>query len=376
MRAAVLTKVGRVDVQDVPCPALRPDEVRIRVEAVGLCGTDLHIFRGHANYNRDAHGRALSLEEHPQILGHEIAGRIDAVGVDVRDLTPGDRVIVDQGRSCVSEARRLCEYCDSGHSHQCEFYSEHGITGLPGGLAEYVSVPALNAVRVASTLDPALAALTEPLGCVVHATDALRAAPARYTLADGRRAARTIVICGGGPAGLLFVQYLRCVIGFDGRLIVSETNPRKRDLAERFGAVAVDPVDGLAAQVRRQSAGRGADIVIEATGAGEALASIPSFARKQATIVLYGHGHGGTDLSVLNAVQFLEPTLLSPVGASGGHESDGRPTTYVRALRHIEAGAIDVASLISHRYHSLDCVASAFACDFGAPDYIKGVVVT
>jgi len=75
-------------------------------------------------------------------------------------------------------------------------------------------------------------------------------------------------------------------------------------------------------------------------------------------------------------VQFLEPTLLSPFGASGGHESDGRPTTYVRALRHIEAGAIDVASLISHRYHSLDCVASAFACDFGAPDYIKGVVVT
>src|SRR5205807_1056742 len=81
--------------------------------------------------------------------------------------------------------------------------------------------------------------------------------------------------------------------------------------------------------------------------------------RKQATVLLYGHGHAGVDLSVLSQLQFLEPTLLSPVGASGGHERDGRPSTYVRALQLIERGAVDAASLITHRYPSLDAVPGA-----------------
>ena len=89
---------------------------------------------------------------------------------------------------------------------------------------------------------------------------------------------------------------------------------------------------------------------------------------------MYGHGHAGVDLSVLNALQFLEPTLLSPVGASGGRVADGRPSTYVRALRLIEQGQVDVAAMITHRYTSLDAVARVFAGEYRAPDYVKGVV--
>src|SRR2546429_1774493 len=115
------------------------------------------LFRsvaGHANYNREARGRPVPLADAPQILGHEIAGVVETVGTDVRDLAPGDRVVVDQGRSCVSEARSpLCEYCASGDSHQCELYREHGITGLPGGLAEYLAIPAVNAVRTEAAGD-------------------------------------------------------------------------------------------------------------------------------------------------------------------------------------------------------------------------------
>ncbi len=110
MRAALLVGVGRIEVREVVCPPPRPREVLVRVSAVGLCGTDLHIFAGHANYNRDGHGRPISLADEPQILGHEIAGVVEAVGAEVDDLRPGDRVVVDQGRSCVSEARSpLCE---------------------------------------------------------------------------------------------------------------------------------------------------------------------------------------------------------------------------------------------------------------------------
>jgi L-iditol 2-dehydrogenase len=101
---------------------------------------------------------------------------------------------------------------------------------------------------------------------------------------------------------------------------------------------------------------------------------IPSVLRKQGTFLLYGHGHAGVDLTVLNNVQFLEPTLVSPIGASGGFEPDGRPTTYRRALGLIETGRIDVESFVTHRYHSLDEVPAAFAGAHQAADYVKGIV--
>lgn len=374
MRAAVLVEVGRIEVRDVPCARPQPHEVLVRVTATGLCGSDLNIVAGHANYNTDEHGRPIPLSQQPQILGHEIAGVVEEAAPNADDLRPGDRVVVDQGRSCVSEARSpRCEYCAGGHSHQCEFYREHGITGPPGGFAEYLAIPAVNAVRLESELDPAVAAMTEPLGCVAHASEALIRAPARYALPGG---VRSVVICGAGPAGLLFVQYLRRVLGFDGLLLVSEPNAVKRALAERFGADTIDPVGAdLAEQVRERTRGRRAELLIEATGSGEVFASIPALIRKQATVLLYGHGHAGVDLRVLNQLQFLEPTLVCPVGASGGHEPDGRPSTYVRALRLIERGVVEVASLITHRYPSLDAVPRAFAGEHRAPSYVKGVVV-
>ena len=386
MRAAVLVGVGRIEVREVPRPHPGPREVLLRVAAVGLCGTDLHIFAGHANYNRDERGRPIPLADEPQVLGHEIAGVVEATGAEVHDLRPGDRVVVDQGRSCVSEARSpLCEYCASGDSHQCELYREHGITGLPGGFAEYLTIPAVNAVRIGPDLDAAVAALTEPLGCVVHSSDVVTRTPARYAVQGGKGGkggkdgigghVRHALICGAGPAGLLFVQYLRSVLGFDGLLLVSEPNARKRALAERFGAETIDPgaVD-LVEAVHERTRGRRAELVIEATGSGQVFASIAGLVRKQGTVLLYGHGHAGVDLSAMNQLQFLEPTLVSPVGASGGWEADGRPTTYVRALRLIERGQVDVGSLITHRYPSLDSVPRAFAADHGGPNYVKGVV--
>ncbi len=377
MRAAALVDVGCIEVRDIPAPLPGPRDVLVRMAAVGLCGTDFHIFAGHANYNRDVRGRPIGLAEQPQILGHEIAGVVEATGAEVRDLRPGDRVVVDQGRSCVSEGRSpLCEYCASGDSHQCESYREHGITGLPGGLAECVAVPAVNAVRIESDLSGATAALAEPLGCVVHSADRLVRSLARYTLyGDTGRRVRCVLICGAGPAGLLWAQYLRTVLGFDGLLLVIEPTPGKRALAERFGAEAIDPTttDPVEA-VQERTGGRRAELLIEATGSGQALASVARLIRKQATVVLYGQGHAGVDVSVLSALQFLEPVLLSPVGASGGFERDGRPSTYRRALRLIERGQMDVAPLITHRYPSLDAVSRAFTGDHRAPDYVKGVV--
>jgi L-iditol 2-dehydrogenase len=377
VRAALLVDVGRIELRDVVTPRPLPSEVLVRVTAVGLCGTDLHIFAGHGNYNRDERGRPIPLAREPQILGHEIAGVVEEAGASVRDLRPGDRVVVDQGRTCVSEGRSpVCEYCASGDSHQCERYREHGITGPPGGLAEYLAIPAANAVRSDAALDAAVSALTEPLGCVVHASEVLLRTPARYRLEDGpERGVRCALVCGAGPAGLLWVQYLRNVLGFEGLLLVSEPGAAKRALAERFGAETIDPtVEDLVDAVLARTCGRRVELLVEATGSGQLFASIAALVRKQATVLLYGHGHAGVDLSVLSQLQFREPVLVSPVGASGGHEPDGRPSTYVRALRLIEGGRVDVASLITHRYPSLDAVPGAFAAGHTAPGYVKGVV--
>lgn len=379
MRACVLHDVRSMEVRDVPRPNPGAADVLVRVAAVGLCGTDLHIYRGEANYNTDERGQPVPFARHPQILGHEITGEVVETGADVRDLRAGDRVVIDQGLNCMSRCRQpMCEYCATGDSHQCEFYAEHGITGLPGGLAEFVAVPAINAVAVESDIEPTQAALTEPLACVIHSMNSVaRAKCARYALKAKlpEQRVRTVLILGAGPAGLLFVLFLRRVLGFDGLLLVSEPNTHKRELAEGFGAQVIDPssVDLIEA-VRERTGGRLAEFVIESSGAGQVFPLLPGVLRKQATVLLYGHGHGGVDLSVLNGLQFKEPMLVSPVGGSGGFDEDGRPTVYRRALRLLESGTIKVGPFLSHRYKSLDNVGNAFDKDFSRPDYTKGVV--
>lgn len=380
MKACVLCDVRRIEVREVAAPRPSASQVLIRISAVGICGTDSHIFGGHANYNTDQSGRTIPLNVEPQILGHEMSGVVEEVGSEVRDLRPGDRVVVDQGLNCMSMHRQpLCEYCETGDSHQCAYYREHGITGLQGGLAEFIAVPATNCVRMESKLDSAEAALSEPLGCIVHSSDRVAHVSSRYRLQGGERDRRVghVLICGCGPAGLLFTQYLRRILGYEGLLMVAEPNEIKRNLAKRFGAdVVIDPSkNDLGEVVREHTKGGGVEYMIEATGQGRVFASIPQLIRKQATVLLYGHGHGGTDLSVLNNVMFKEPTLVNPIGASGGFEKDGRPSVYARGLRMIENAEIEVTPFITHRYTSLDQVQGALLSGMNAADYVKGVVV-
>jgi len=378
MRAVVLIEPEHMELREVVRPAPGAREALVRVAAVGLCGTDFHIFSGEANYNLDERGSPVPLSDAPQILGHEITGEVVALGDGVTDLAPGDHVAVDQGRNCVSEARsELCEYCATGDSHQCEFYAEHGLTGLAGGLADYVALPAVNLVRIESGLEPAFAAMTEPLACVLHSCATLAGANARYGLTgQGDSQVRTILICGAGPAGNLFTQVLRKVQGFAGRILVSDPDATKRELACAHGAEGIDPgAVGLTDAVRELTGGRRVELMIDACGSGRLFEDMPGVIRKQATVLLYGQGHAGTGLDALTQVQFREPTLITPVGASSGFDADGRPTIYRRALRLLEQGTIDVAPLVTHRFESLDAVPAAFAGAQREPGYIKGIAV-
>lgn len=377
MRAAALVAPRRIALVDLARPALGAHDVRIAPAAVGVCGTDFHVFSGESNFNLDARGAPIPLEREPQVLGHEITGTVLEVGGAVRDLATGERVLVDQGRNCRSERREpACEYCATGHSHQCEFYREHGLTGLPGGFAEELVVPAVNAVRIETPLAFTAAVLSEPLACVLHCSELAGRATTRYALGAREPAERVnaAVILGGGPAGLLFVQVLRHVLRFDGPILLSDPSAPKRALARAFGAEACEPARLLDAVLER-TRGRGAELCVEASGAGAAFAAIPALIRKQATVLLYGIGHGGASLELLNPVQWREAVLVASVGASGGFDADGRPSVYRRALRLVEEGRVSVEALLTHTYRGLGEVARAFGTDPVAPGYVKGVAV-
>ncbi len=366
---------------DIADPVVGPRDVVVRVTGVGLCGTDFHIFEGHANYHTDRLGRPVPFAVAPQVLGHEIAGVVEARGAAVTDLAAGDAVVLDQGRNCLSAGAPLfCEYCATGDSHQCETYGEHGITGLQGGLAEVLVIPAVNAVRRGRALPAEQAALTEPLACILHAYAAVQraAASARYQLrATGSAAGvQTALIAGAGPAGLLFLQHLRQVVGFEGRIVVSEPNPARRALASHYGAdTVIDPVaDDVVEATLTLTAGRRVEYLIDASGSATVFTRMPGLIRKQATVLLYAHGQSGVDLGVLNTLMFREPQLVSPIGASGGFDADGRPSVYRQALELLEAGRIDVSRIVTHRYRALEDIPHAFGGDDrAAADYVKGV---
>ena len=378
MKAGVLCGVGRLEVRDVPRPVISAHEVLVRVAAVGICGTDGHIFLGHANYNTNDQGIPIPLELQPQILGHEISGTIEEVGNAIHDLRPGDRVLLDQGMNCMSRRDLPCEYCRSASSHQCEFYRELGITGSPGGLADFIAVPGVNAIKIGNSLSFTQAAVCEPLGCIIHAWDVVAKTLTRYSVTADTpdRRVLSMLICGAGPAGLLFTQYLRSVIGYRGLLLVSDPSRVKRELALELGAdLTIDPTTSDTVEVvREQTQGKGVECMIEASGSGEVFASIPRLIRKQATVMLYGHGNTGIDLSVINHLLFKEPFIAAPVGASGGFDDDGRPLTYKSALNLVETNKIDVQRLITHQYRSLEQVEGALSGGMRADDYVKGVV--
>jgi threonine dehydrogenase-like Zn-dependent dehydrogenase len=377
MNALVLKDVRQFELQEIPKPVPGEKDVLIRIGAVGICGTDLHIYLGLANYNRDSRGQAIPLKQAPQILGHEFCGTVESVGGKVTRVKPGDRVVVDQLLNCLSqECSPLCEYCESGDSHECEFGKQFGVTGIPGAFADYISVPVVNVVLLPSNMTDLEAAMIEPLACVLHASDRMEAAHNRYTF-SGRYRIRHILILGAGPSGLLFVQYLRNIKKFEGEVFVADMRESKLDLAKKLGATPLDVrrVD-LFSEIQARTHGERVQYLIEATGSGEVFDWIPSIVRPQATILLYGGGHTGRDIGCLTPFQVMENVLVTSGGASGSFDADGTPTIYRRSMECLRDGKVDAARLVTHRYSNLAQLPRAFSDDALQQDFIKGVWVS
>jgi L-iditol 2-dehydrogenase len=376
MKALVLEDVRTFRLREIAQPVPNESEVLVQVGAVGICGTDVHIYHGIANYHRDERGQAIPLCQQPQTLGHEFCGKVAAVGAKVTKVRPGDAVVVDQVLNCHSQGRvPVCEYCWSGDSHQCEFGREMGVTGAPGAFVDYVAVPEANVVPLPPGIPFMKAAIVEPLGCVVHACERVERAQARYTF-DGRLRIRHVLIAGAGPSGLLFLQYLRNAKQFEGEIFVADMKDTRLALAQRLGGTPIDvrKVDPVS-EIPRRTRGERLHFLVEASGSGAIFDWAPWVIRHQATVLIYGGGHAGRDIGVLTPFQGSEPTLITTAGASGGFDPDGTPTTYRLAVEHIRDGKIDADSLLTHRYVELEQIPRAFSHDVEQEDFIKGVLV-
>lgn len=274
MRGAVLVGPELIEVREVPVVEPGPGEILLSVEAATTCGTDVKVFR------RGGHPRMLRV---PTLFGHEMAGRVAAVGPGVVGLAEGDGVVVANSAPCM-----VCETCRVGRENLCE-----DLHYINGAFAEFLLVPRRfvehSTYRIPDGLSFAKAALTEPLGCVLHGLAACELA--RFGQAGGV----DVVVFGAGPIGLLFVAALA---NGGHRAILADPNPSRLAIGRSLGAaetVEVARGGGQADKVRAVTEGRrGAWVAVDATGVPEVWMDAMASVRPGGLVNLFGGCAPGT----------------------------------------------------------------------------------
>jgi L-gulonate 5-dehydrogenase len=316
-----------------PTPEPGPGEVMVRVDMVGLCGTDYRIWTG---------DRPVA---YPRILGHEFVGHVEAVGAGVDSAAAGDRVVVEPNYSC-----ETCPLCREGNRNLCLARTAVGID-VDGCLAELVRVPARCCWPAPAGVADDDLLLTEPLAVVVRAV-------AR----SGVRPDECVAVVGGGTLGLLALQVLR---GRGARVLVLSRSDRRFRLARELGATATHAVaSGDAVAAARAFSGReGVDVVIETAGTSEAITLALDLVRPGGRIVLTGLPHEATPVAFFSVVR-REVTITGSMIYRG---------EFPEAMRLIAGGLVRTRPLLTHRF-GLDDVGQAFAAH-RQPDAIKVAVL-
>ncbi len=327
MRAACVRGRGEIEIARVPIPEPGVGEVRVAVEACGICGSDLHLF-GSGFF---APGTTP---------GHESAGSIDALGPGVTEVATGARVAVEPMRSC-----GVCADCRRGAYAICRSAKLHGVN-LPGGLAEYIVVPANRVHRVPSDLDPQLAALAEPMAVVVHAL-------AR----GGAQAGQRVLVLGAGSVGLLTLVAARRLGAAE--VWISARHPHQAELARALGATRVLR-EAEAEVLALDALGREAaiDLVVETVGgSADTLRAASAAVRPGGTISVVGVFLGGAAIDPLG---LLMKEITMAWSYCYGLRAGGRSTSdFAEAIDVIAAERDALAALITHRI-PLDQIARAF----------------
>lgn len=315
MKAAIVRKPYVIEVTDVPEPEAVPGHVVVRVEAASICGSDLTGFQGVNPRTRL-----------PTIPGHEVAGTVVAGGDERSRQLVGRRVVVEPNVSC-----RSCEWCRAGLPNVCVSYRVLGENlDVPGGLAEFVAVAADQVYELPVQISSAAGAVIQPLSVSYHGV------VERAAVAPGE----VVLILGAGPIGLAALL----IAGHCGaRVLITDVVDDRLATAHKLGAdltLRADRVD-VGSAVREATAGRGADVTIEAVGGGQDLTivdAVAATATRGRIVVLGTFGKGPQSIPAY-AFKNRELTLL------GSH---GHPDTFVPTLALVADGRIRPGDLITH----------------------------
>ncbi|WP_432164565.1 NAD(P)-dependent alcohol dehydrogenase [Streptomyces sp. bgisy031] len=330
MRASVLVTKGQIRLEERPVPRPAADEVLVKVASVGVCGSDVHYYR---------EGRIGEfVVDAPIVLGHEVSGRIVAVGANVPEARIGERVAIEPQRPC-----RVCAQCAAGRYNLCPDMEFYATPPVDGAFQEYVTIQGPFAHPVPDAVSDDVAALLEPLSVGIWAGR-------KAELAPGSR----VLIAGAGPIGVIAAQSAKAFGAAE--VIVSDPVPERRAMAERYGATAtLDPAADSVAEL-------GVDAFIDCSGATPAVLSGITAVRGAGTVVLVGMGADDVPLPV----PVIQNRELKITGVF--RYTDTWPTA-----THLAAtGQVDLASLVTGRF-DLDHVEDALNADL-TPGSLKTVV--
>lgn len=264
MRAAELSALRTIRIVEQQRPEPGPGEVRVRVGAVGICGSDLH------NYSEGAVGDTPA--HYPMVLGHEPAGFIDKTGAGVSGWSPGDRAVLEPGLYCYH-----CEYCLSGRHNICANIRFLSTPPDPGFFRDYVILPHTNLLPMPRHLGMSEGALVEPLGVALHSLEFAAIRPGD-----------TVAVFGAGPIGLLTIACLK--LAGASRIWAVDPVAHRRDLAMVVGATnAVDPHEADPVyEIMRDTSNRGVDVAIDCATRGASTDQSVRVGRNGGRVVITG----------------------------------------------------------------------------------------
>jgi D-arabinitol dehydrogenase (NADP+) len=326
VKAVVYSAPREYEITEVPTPVPGPGEVRIRVNQVGVCGTDLHIHEGDFQ------------AEFPLTPGHELVGWVDELGEGVTRFAVGEQVTVNPNVPC-----GVCDYCLGGRPILCDSLKGMG-SNFPGFFAEFVTVPS-GLVFSVEGLEPDVAVFSEPAACAMHGAETLQLRPGS-----------SVLVFGAGPTGLLLAQLL-AVSGASSVTVAAPTE-HKLQTASRLGidrVVLIDRNDpeGYAAELRALSPkGDGYDAVVEATGATSVGDVCVPLTRNGGTVLIYG-------VTASDDVLRVQPfdIFRREITVKG---SFAEVTSFPAAITALRSGRVRTEGIITHRF-GLDDYGEALA---------------
>jgi len=303
-----------VRLEEMPKPEIGPGELLVRIEASGICGSDVMEW--------------YRIKKAPLVLGHEIAGEIVEVGDGVERYEIGDRVSASHHVPC-----NTCHYCLSDRHTMCA--TLRGTTFYPGGFAEYVRLPAINVDRGVYPLPDEVSyeegTFVEPLACVLRAQRIARLRPGQ-----------SVLVIGSGMTGILQINLARA--SGAGRIIATDVMQYRLDAAKRFGAAdVVHATEDVPVRVRELNGGRLVDLVLVCTGAVSAIEQALHSVDMGGTVLLFAPTDPGITIPVSVADLFFRDgvTLTSSYA--------GSPADHMTAVELIRAGGVNARDMISHR---------------------------